>query len=479
MTDDFSPNNLYDRCLSFMEQWVFPSWNESIKAFQSTELVIRQALELGLINSCLDSIVSKAISKPDLLGKPIKNPMDGDSGDGKNGYYPSARRRLYVPDWKQDQLITLTLQHYLFVMTAMIHKGIQSEYITGCLLRYLEKWVYCVVGGVGLPLHKKREVIEQVEKLLPDERELVPFKYLSEMLRSAITLQASLDCRNRLEIRMGKKLNEATVVDLLIPSQGYAREEKYDTECIGRIVKSFYANYNSSDSAELVGVTELIEEFLSEVASDVALKKDTFISLAEMAIATSLGIQRNTDGIYRAIDIYLGKHGYLTETEREEVCRVLDCHKMSQEAREHARQNERLPLRVVVQVLYVGHLQLRDAIANGDMLDSYGRCQRVEGGENAVVGVDRDNHSQGTAASEEELLRAEMKDMDDRVMELEKECCRMRIEMEKSGGGSHSVVKKKGSMWKQLKRKFGCIRNSMHECNCQVKKKKVHPKNCA
>lgn len=41
----------------------------------------------------------------------------------------------------------------------------------------------------------------------------------------------------------------------------------------------------------------------------------------------------------------------------------MDCQKLSLEACTHAAQNERLPLRVVVQVLFFEQLQLRTSIA--------------------------------------------------------------------------------------------------------------------
>ena len=95
-------------------------------------------------------------------------------------------------------------------------------------------------------------------------------------------------------------------------------------------------------------MAELIEEFLAEIAGDIDLLIDTFISLAEMCMAAALGTHRNSDGIYWAIERYLEKHAYLTEKEKEQVCRVLDFRKMSPEACEHAAKNERLSVRVIM-----------------------------------------------------------------------------------------------------------------------------------
>lgn len=56
-------------------------------------------------------------------------------------------------------------------------------------------------------------------------------------------------------------------------------------------------------------------------------------------------------------------HPELSKSERKRLCRILDCKKLSVEACMHAAQNEMLPLRVVVQVLFFE--QARAAMAGG------------------------------------------------------------------------------------------------------------------
>lgn len=46
------------------------------------------------------------------------------------------------------------------------------------------------------------------------------------------------------------------------------------------------------------------------------------------------------------------EHPDLSKTEKKQLCRVLDCQKLSPETSAHAVRNERLPLRTVVQVLF-------------------------------------------------------------------------------------------------------------------------------
>ncbi|KAA8540123.1 hypothetical protein F0562_026815 [Nyssa sinensis] len=60
-------------------------------------------------------------------------------------------------------------------------------------------------------------------------------------------------------------------------------------------------------------------------------------------------------------------HPDLNKSERRHLCRILDCKKFSVEACMHAAQNELLPLRVVVQVLFFG--QARVAMAGGQVTE--------------------------------------------------------------------------------------------------------------
>ncbi|KAI3511212.1 hypothetical protein L1887_18358 [Cichorium endivia] len=473
MTETHSPDNLLTRALSFFEHKIITGWNESIRSLKATEnqIILQQATKLGLIDGCVDSIISKALNNPILLGEPIEpitnHVLSDDDEDGFHGdvYKPNAKRQLFVLDSTQDLSLTqLRLQFYEPIIRGMIQCKMGSNYIASNLYQYAKKWVFFdpkesdqdSSSSEGVSSNSRRDTIEAIEKLFPHERGVVPCELLSELLQYATILEASNGCRDGFELRIGKQLDLATVNDLLIPSQGYSKEEKYDTECVRRILKHFYTNFTGEDNrAGILIVADLVEDFLEEVANDVDLKKDSFISLAELSIAASEGTQRSSDGIYRAIDIYLHQHGYLIESEREEICAVLDCNKMSPEACEHAAQNERLPVRVAVQVLFVGQLQLRETIKKEVVVTEEG-------------GTGKTSPENGAAV-------VELEKMSLKVMELEKECGVMRKEIERGYFGKLKVEKDKGNVWKVMKRKLGCI-SSLNNCNCHVKRKKIHPR---
>nr|GEV14854.1 hypothetical protein [Tanacetum cinerariifolium] len=471
MTDSHSPNNLLSSAITFFEHKVITGWNESLRSLKAidNEIVFQQASKLGLLSSCMDSIINKALDNPLLLGDPIKHPVldddDYDSDDDK----PNVRRQLFVLDWKSEDLslTTLGLQFYEPIIHGMIQYKMGSSYIASNLYQYFKSWVVIdaketdedTSSSEGVSSNAKKVVIEAIERLLPHDRGILPCALLSEMLRYATVLEANVNCRDGFEVRIGRQLDLAKVDDLLIPTEGYySKDEKYDTECVRRILKLFYQNFTGQDQSGLDAVAELVEDYLGEVANDIDSTKNSFILLAEMAIAASEGTQRNSDGIYRAIDIYLDKHRYFTDSEREEICALLDCNKMSTEACEHAAQNERLPVRVTVQVLFAGQLHLRESITK-----------------EVAVTSSEDGSKKSKEDNKEEKVKSELVKMSTKVIELEKECLVMRKVIQRGYLRKTTIEKKKTNVWKEMKRKLGCMSN-INRSNCHVKKKKIHPR---
>lgn len=116
----------------------------------------------------------------------------------------------------------------------------------------------------------------------------------------------------------------------------------------------------------------------------------------------------------------------------------MDCEKLTLEACTHAAQNERLPLRAIVQVLFFEQLQLRHAIV--EMSPARGRLRNVNNrDENEGRSV-----TWRETVRENEVMRVDMDSMRTRVQELERECSTMKKAIEK--------IPEKRS----FARKFGC-----------------------
>ncbi|XP_022851095.1 BTB/POZ domain-containing protein NPY1-like [Olea europaea var. sylvestris] len=98
-----------------------------------------------------------------------------------------------------------------------------------------------------------------------------------------------------------------------------------------------------------LNVGKVVDGYLAEIARDINLSVSSFIELSQSIPESARPIH---DGIYGAIDVYLKEHPNLTKAERKKLCGLMDIKKLTTDASMHAVQNEKLPLRVVVQVLF-------------------------------------------------------------------------------------------------------------------------------
>lgn len=111
-------------------------------------------------------------------------------------------------------------------------------------------------------------------------------------------------------------------------------------------------------------------------------------------------------------------HPWLTKSEREQLCMLMNCQKLSLEASSHAAQNERLPLRVIVQVLFIEQMRLRTSIS-GWFFDTDSNNDDTSGKSHTL---------EGDSGNANMVMNETMKE---RVYELEKECTSMKQDLDK------------------------------------------------
>ncbi|XP_024525382.1 BTB/POZ domain-containing protein At1g30440-like [Selaginella moellendorffii] len=488
MTEEYVEGNLIAKIDSFLNQVVLKSWKDSVRALQSCEDVFQQAEELGIVKRCIDSIASKACTDPALFGWPVMEQSGSMQSPGGsvlwNGISTGAKPKNPRSDWWYEDVSLLSLPLYERVISAMEAKGIRGDAIAGALMYYAKKQLpglsrrqdgresgnlSIVPVTNALSENEQKVLLETIESLLPLQKGVVSTRFLFGLLRIAMILSANADCKSSLERRIGQQMEQASLDDLLMPNYSYTVETLYDIDTVQRILDHFLmmdqaratsSSIQSFEDGPLIGSPQLspmmmvakqMDNYLAEVAPDVNLKPAKFQSLAECLPEYA---RLMDDGLYRAIDIYLKAHPWLLEHERERICRIMDCQKLSLEACTHAAQNERLPLRVVVQVLFFEQLQLRTAIAGcflvADNVDQSRPLRSSHLVENAG-GVGHSSLQNGWASviRENQVLKVDMDRMRSRVVELEKECTTMRQEIEKLGKGG------KGPFG-LVSRRFGC-----------------------
>ncbi|KAL5731680.1 hypothetical protein ACHQM5_004385 [Ranunculus cassubicifolius] len=479
MTEEYGDDNLIAQAELFLNQVVLRNWKDSLKALKSCEDVLPLADNLQIVRRCIDSLAAKASTDPTLFGWPMVEhglPMQSPGGSVMwNGISSGAKPRNLRSDWWYDDVSVLSLGLYKRLISVMKSRGINQDILSGSLTSYAKRYLpglnrrqsttesnsrlAPVSIGSAPSEEEQKQLLEEIDHMLPIEKGIASTKFLFGLLRTAMILRASPTSIANLERRIGMQLDQATLEDLLMPNFSYTMETLYNVECVQRILEHFLAmdqvagGDSPLDDDQLMGspsltpitmVAKLIDGYLAEVAPDTNLKLPKFLSLAENVPDYARPLD---DGLYRAIDIYLKAHPWLTESEKEQLCRLMDCQKLSLEACTHAAQNERLPLRVVVQVLFFEQLQLRSSIAGcflvSENLDGSRQLRSGFAGSNEVPGS-----GWNAAVRENQVLKVGMDSMRMRVSELEKECTSMKQEIEKLGKG-------KSGRWGNVSKKFG------------------------
>ncbi|KAL2477329.1 BTB/POZ domain-containing protein NPY2 [Forsythia ovata] len=430
MHETIEKGNLVYKVDVFLNSSIFRSWKDSIIVLQTTKSLLPLSEELKLINHCIDAIASKAsvdVSKVDwsYTYNRKKLPEENGNDHGWNG----VRSRMVPNDWWVEDLCELEIEFYKRVIITIKTKGtISNEVIGEALKAYAYRKLPGSNKGVMLynDFSKLRPTLDTILNLLPAEKGSVSCSFLLKLLKAAISLNSGEMVKEELVKRIGQQLEEASVNDLLIRARE-GEPTMYDVQVVQKILEEFTMQDrnakteigNENEIQDIIGqgilseasklmVAKLIDGYLSDIAKDPNLPLSVFIGIAEMVSSFSRPAH---DGIYGAIDTYLKVHSGISKSERKRICRLMDCKKLSADACMHAVQNERLPLRVVVQVLFFE--QVRAAASSGSSTPDLPKaikdlnCTSYGSSRSATTNADEDWDAVASAA-ELRALRGEV-----------------------------------------------------------------------
>ncbi|PWA53820.1 BTB/POZ fold [Artemisia annua] len=397
MTEDLEEGNLIFKTEAYLNYVVLSSWNDSLLVLKSCEKFSPWAENLQIVRRCSESVAWKTCT--DSTGVP----------------YPSVNSNRAVHDWWCEDLSVLNIGHFVRVLSAIKVKGMNPKLVGRAIMCYAMQSLPGMVkegssgsveegsskwnGGLHMVVavnkgdhcsspqgKRQRTIIESLVSIIPPQRDSVTCSFLLRLLRIAIMVNVAQALVTELEKRVGMQLDEATLEDLLIPC--YTRSDiLYDVDLVHRILEHFLiqeqmeistpgrypmdennvgGHMGNASNAKTI-VARLIDSYLAEISRDKNLSLTKFQVLAG---ALPESARSCDDGIYRAIDSYLKTHPLLSEHERRRLCRVMDCQKLSMDACTHAAQNERLPVRTIVQVILSEQIKLSNSLASATFRDS-------------------------------------------------------------------------------------------------------------
>lgn len=484
MIEDYGEDNLLAKSESFFHKVVLRNWKDCILALQSSESVLAEADELQIVSKSLSALSMMACTDPSLFGWPMMMYGSLQSPGGSilwNGINTGARIRSSASDWWYEDISCLSVPLFKRLVETMKERGIRPEKLAGAVMHYARKhlpgllrWhgarggkpVSTVVSFSVTPAAvDQRILLESIEKLLPHKKGKSFCRFLLGLLRVGMILNVSQACKDSLERRIGMQLELATLDGLLLPTYSDS-DNLYDTDCIERIVRYFlsvessvlspfslssFEQEASLSHAPLRRVAKLIDSYLAEIASDVTLKPEKMRSLAAVLPESSRSLH---DGLYRALDIYFKAHQWLSENEKDGLCSIINCQKLSIDACAHASQNDRLPLRFVLQVLFFEQLQLRSALAGflhvSDNDSTAAVAAVASTAANDLAGQILQRDGWFTVIRENRVLKVDMETMRSRVRELEHEFAGIKQDMQRVSKSSSFISPR------LLSRRIGC-----------------------
>lgn len=353
MYEYIEKGNLIYKIEVFLSSSLLRSWKDLIIVLQSTKSFLPWTEELKIASHCLDSIATKASIETSKVEWSYTYNRKNEN---------NLRKMQSVPkDWWVEDLCELNIDLYKRVISTIKKKGNISGNVIGEALRaFATRRLPGYNKGVIKvgDFTKYRNYLETLIELLPSEEKSVTCDFLLKLLNYSTVLECGESEKKELVKRIGQQLGDATVASLLVRAP-YGEKTTYDIDLVQCLIEEFIKKENGlndfsvndefvSDDAK-VKVAKLVDGYLAEIAKDPDLIASKFVDLAQMVSGFT---RASHDGIYRAIDMYLKEHPEISKSERKRICRLMDCRKLSAEACTHAVQNERLPMRVVVQVLF-------------------------------------------------------------------------------------------------------------------------------
>ncbi|KDO56566.1 hypothetical protein CISIN_1g0070151mg [Citrus sinensis] len=401
MSEEYEDGNLISKTEAFLTLVILSSWKETITVLKSCKNLSPWAENLQIVRRCCDSIAWKA-SRENSTTEDIAN---------RQG-------------WWFDDVATLGIDHFMRIITTIKVKGTKPEIIGKCIMHYAKKWLPGMdvelegLRGYGYGKHElqfsilnagkeevsvgqkeQRTIIENLVNLLPHQDEGVSCKFFLQMLKMAMVYNASPALISELEKRVGMMLEDANANDLLIPN--YKNED--------------HAKLNSPEHNTMHNI-DVVQRIM-----------DYFLMHEQQQQQKQQNMGKTNS------------HPSLSEHDRRRLCKLMNCEKLSLDACTHAAQNDRLPLRTVVQVLFSEQVKMRTAMQETEPAL---QCDNSEQGD-----------TQPSTSIEIKNLREELENVKTRMAELQKDYSELQREYEKLSN-KHKIVSSWSLGWRKIKNSF-------------------------
>ncbi|KHN16136.1 Putative BTB/POZ domain-containing protein DOT3 [Glycine soja] len=394
MSEDLEEGNLISKAEAFLTFQLLSSWKDTFRILKSSESISPWAKDLHIVKRCSEFTFEN------------ETPLSNNS----------------VDNWWFKDVSCLRIDHFIEVIQSIRKRGTKPELVGSCIEHWTRKWFSQVTSGLDketpmpITLQLHRISTEGLINILPSEENSVTCNFLLHLLKAGVMLKINPELLCVLERRVALMLEKCRVPDLLVKNQGY-KDSLYDVSVVLRVLRFYVCGMSSNSSAKPHSVGRLVDGYLTQVARDENLTMESFKSLVE---ALPQKARHCDDNLYRAIDMYLKAHPNLAEENRTDVCRVLEYHRLSHEARQHVMQNDRLPLKLTTEFVLFEQVNMATSMTSKG--SNYRRTNTQ-----TVIRVNKDMEKrQITNAQEINMMRKDVEMIKSQLLEVHS--CKMKLQ---------------------------------------------------
>ncbi|KAI3907315.1 hypothetical protein MKW98_010665 [Papaver atlanticum] len=383
MTEEYGTGNLCERSDLYLNQVVLQNWDDTLIVLQKCQTLLPLSEELLIVSRCVESLAFMAcmeILDPEHRRERPVITLETMAGQA---WSCETVKEIAAQDlWIKD-LIALPFRFFQRIIISLRRQGMKDKYVSPIIVFYANKWVLSkkthqfwesIERTRGEDANNKVSVILQgILDLIPvgdKASRVIPVGFYFALLARALDLGLNEDSTKKLQDQIAPVLHLAVVDDFLLPSSGMeSMSSSVELATMESIISTCLlstANIEQTPSEVNCIVAELWDKYASQIATDPNMGTKRFMDLIEMV---PISYRQSHDHLYRAMNTFLIEHRNISQEEKALVCKYLNCQRLSQETCIEAVQNELMPLRLIVQALFVQQLNTHQAFK--DCSDSF------------------------------------------------------------------------------------------------------------
>ncbi|KVI10645.1 hypothetical protein Ccrd_010951 [Cynara cardunculus var. scolymus] len=380
MTEEYGSGNLCERFDIYLNQVVLQSWEDTLIVLQQSRSLVPWAEELLIVSRCIESLAFMACMEILDPERRRDQPVITLETLSTHRWSSEMVQEIVSQDvWIRD-LIALPFGFFKRVIGSLRRQGMKEKFVSPVVLFYAN-WVLSDRNGSQKDLAVLLTGVLDLLQMGEKGSRVIPVGFYFILLSRSLKLSLDRECTLKLQNQISGVLHMAQVEDFLLPESGIddipsnIKVTTMETIFSTYVLFNMSAN-NGSPSPYHSAVAELWDSYLTHIATDPEMGLKRFMELIEIVPTPS---RQNHDHLYRALNVFLQMHPELSQDEKSTVCKYLNCQKLSHEVCVEAVQNELMPLRLIVQALFVQQLSTHKALKECSDSFRYAQCGDFSG----------------------------------------------------------------------------------------------------